>query len=166
MLGSDAELDWKWLTFCHTYAICCLERRAVGWKSVRPVMCLEWQWQQTSWFKPGSDGRYKCSTLHPAWVQQSHRWSPWPSLILSRKIIKCFVLPHLSPPGGYDLMALSLTLCPQVVSQASQHFRSSRMQTTQRSFIVCSELKISAERIFQFQVMYTWSCYFVFNYTI
>ena len=68
MLGSDAELDWKWLTFCHTYTICCLEHRAVGGKSGRPVMCLEWQWHQTSWFKPGSDRRYKCSILHPAWV--------------------------------------------------------------------------------------------------
>ena len=55
----------------------------------------------------------------------SERW--WPSLVLSLRIVERFLSSRLSAPGDrYSVM--SLALCAQVMSQASQHFRSSEMQ--------------------------------------
>ena len=77
-------------------------------------------------------GWYLCArkspyVLHPVSQKfpQHCRWNGsnvlshwrWPSLVLLRKIIQRFLFPRLSPPG-----VMSLALCLQVVSQASQHF--------------------------------------------
>ena len=61
-------------------------------------------------------------TLPLKLFQCSPDWR-WSSLVLSRKIVSRFLFPCHSPPGINGVM--SLALCPQVVSQASQHFRSS-----------------------------------------
>ena len=47
-------------------------------------------------------------------------------LVLLRKIIYHILFPRLQAIGG----VMSLALCPQVMSRAPQHFRSSEMQTT------------------------------------
>ena len=73
-------------------------------------------------------------------LKQFHCLSDWqlPSLILSRKIMQCFLFPRLSLWGVNGVMPLAL--CPWVVSQASQHFRSSEKQTTWGGFALPARL--------------------------
>ena len=72
----------------------------------------------------------RLSEVSPAlplkWFRCSSDWR-WPSLVLSRKTssrISSFSASLLQVING----VMSLALCPQVVSQASQHFRSSEKQ--------------------------------------
>ena len=69
----------------------------------------------------------------------------WPSRDLSGKIFDRFLFPRLSPPG--DRSVMSLALCPQVVAQAPQYFRSSEMQATcygsfARQLSICSVISL------------------------
>ena len=73
-----------------------------------------------------------CPTLSLKWFQCSSVWR-WLSLVLS-----C-----LSPPS--DRCVMSLALCPQVVSQAPQHFRSEKLATCEGCFArqsICSVVSL------------------------
>ena len=59
-------------------------------------------------------------------------WLWWPFLVLSGKIIKCLLFPHLLQAING---VVSLALCPQVV--APQHFRSSETQATCDGCFAC-----------------------------
>ena len=68
----------------------------------------------------------RLSEIPPTLPLKLFQYSPdlrWSSLVLSRKIVSRFLFARLSPPGISGVM--SLALCPHVMSQASQHFRSS-----------------------------------------
>ena len=67
-------------------------------------------------------------TLPLKQFQCSSDWR-WLSVVLSRKVVQRFLFPCLSLLQAIDGV-MSLALCPHVVSQAPQHFKSSEMQAT------------------------------------
>ena len=70
------------------------------------------------------------TTLPLKQFQCSSDWR-WPSLVLSRKIVKRFLCLCRSPG---DDSVMSLALCPQVVSQAPQNLRSSETQAARGGY--------------------------------
>ena len=83
-----------------------------------------------------------CTPPNLSEVETETDWQWWPFLISnSRKIIECFLFLCCYTPGGLWCW-LSWVLCPLLVSQAPQHFRSETQASCNHHFAwyssVCS----------------------------
>ena len=119
----------------------CISRRQITKNTARKIQAGSLNY--TSWAALFSSIWYVCARKNPyAFHPVSQTFPPtlplkrfqcpsdcrWPSLVLSGNIVWHFLL-HASLLQAIDGV-MFLALCPKVVSQAPQHFRSSEKQAT------------------------------------